>query len=72
MKQGLCLPYFVSHTSLRVRLAMCVVCCATGDWLWVTWEDSCCVYELVEGVGFTDLLLCDQYFMLMEFSWCTD
>jgi hypothetical protein len=61
MKQGLCLPYCVSRTPLRVRQAMCVMCNAAWDWLWVTWKDSCCVYELVEGVSFTDLLLCNQY-----------
>jgi len=26
------MSYCVSRTSLRVRLAMYVVCCATGDW----------------------------------------
>jgi len=29
--------------------------------------DSCCVYEFIEMVGVTDLFLCNQYFMLMEY-----
>jgi len=67
MKKGLCLPYCVCCTPLTVRLAMCVVCCAAGDWLWVTWEDPCCVYELIEGVVFTELLLHNQHFTLMQY-----
>ena len=39
-------------TLLRMWLAMaCVVCYVVRDWLWVTWEDSCCTCEFVEGVG---------------------
>ena len=42
----------------------CVSCVIVAwDWLWVTWKDLCCVYELVEGVSVTGLLLCNQYFM---------
>ena len=37
------MSYCVSCSSLRVRLAMCVVCCATGDWLCV----SCVVHTNV-------------------------
>ena len=35
---------------------VCVVCDVARDWLWVTWEDSCCACEFVEGVGVTELL----------------
>ena len=45
MKQGLFLSYCVSRTPLRVGLAMFFVCYAAWDWLWVTWKDTCCVYE---------------------------
>jgi len=31
------------------------------------WKDLCCVHELVEGISVTDLLLCNQYLMLMEY-----
>ena len=54
MKQVLYLPYFVIRTPLKVRLAKCIVCYAASDWLWVTWNNSCCVYELVEWVSVTE------------------
>jgi len=73
MKQGLCLPYCVSRTLLRVRLVMCVVCYAAWDWLWVTRKDSCCVYDLVNT---TRIFYCagDTYSYLWDWSvlefWC--
>jgi len=62
------LTVLCKSTLLRMRLAMaCVVCYVARDWLWITWEDSCCACEFVEGVGVTDLLFCNSYFMLMEY-----
>jgi len=26
------------------------------DWLWDTWENSCCICEFIEGVDVTDLI----------------
>ena len=57
-----------NSTLLRMHLAMvCIVCYVVRDWPWITWEDSCCACEFVEGVGVTDLLFCNQCFMLVEF-----
>jgi hypothetical protein len=46
---------------------VCVVCYAAKDWLWVRRKDLCRVHEFVEGVRSTNLLLCYQHVMLMEY-----
>jgi len=62
------LTMLCKSTLLGMRLAtVCVMCYVVRDWLWITWEDSCCACEFVEGVGVTDLLFRNQYIMLMEY-----
>ena len=43
---------------------LCVMLCETGYGLR---GRICCVYELIEGVIVTDLLLCNQYLTLREY-----
>jgi len=62
------LTVLCKSTLLRMLLVMvCILCYVVRDWLWITWENSCCTCEFVEGVGVTNLLFCNQYFMLMEY-----
>jgi len=44
-----------------------VICYLMRDWLWVAWEDICCIREFVERVDVADLLFCDQCFVLVEY-----
>ena len=44
------LTVLCNSMQLRIRLAVvCVVCYVARDWLWITWEDSCCACEFVGG-----------------------
>jgi hypothetical protein len=45
------LTMLCKSTLLGMRLAtVCVMCYVVRDWLWITWEDSCCACEFVEGL----------------------
>jgi len=61
LKQGLRLPYCVSHMLLRIHLTMdvcCVLWCVrlAMDYM----EGFVLCLQRVEGVSVTDLLLCNQ------------
>jgi len=61
MHTVLCKSYVAAGVSGCVS---CVLQLETGYGF--TWEDSCCVYELIDWDGFTGFLLCNQYITFIQ------